>query len=272
MTTPPTTGALVRGPRRAFDGGTTPLVANGRSGVDVGFDFGILVQHSGDVQVETTSQEVVWVLLEGAAIAVCGETRCEIERGSLFDAPPSTVHVAAGTHLRLEARSPRVEWAVARVSNRRDFAPRIFLPHEVEHERRGTALAQGACARTVRLVFDGRTRPASSFVVGEVVTDAGRWSSYPPHAHPQPELYHYRFMPEQGYGHGECGTDVHRIESGDTLCIPGGATHAQVAAAGYGMYYLWIVRHVEGAPYTGFSYEPRHMWLLDPAQQGWMPR
>ena len=272
MKTPPLDGALIRGPGRDFDPGTTTLVANGRSGVDVGFDFGILVQRAGEVHVETTAEEAVWLLLQGEATAACGDLRGAIARDSLFDAPPSTVHVPAGSRLRLEARSSRVEWAVSRVANRRDFVPRIFQPHEVELERRGTALAQGACARTVRLVFDRRSRPESAFVVGEVVTDAGRWSSYPPHAHPQPELYHYRFMPEHGYGHGECGTDVHRIENGDTLCIPGGATHAQVAAAGYGMYYLWIVRHVDGAPYTGFTYDPRHTWLLDPAQQGWMPR
>jgi 5-deoxy-glucuronate isomerase len=263
--------ALIRGPGRSFDSGVTPLIAAGRGPIDVGFDFGIHVQPEGDVHEETTGQEVAWVLLDGAATVTCGGTQHDLERRSLFDAAPAVVHAAAGTQLHVAARSARVEWAVARVANPAAFAPRVFLPDQVEIERRGAELAQGACARTVRLVFDARTRPVSALVVGEVVTDAGRWSSYPPHAHPQPELYHYRFTPETGYGHGECGDAVYRIASGDTLCIPGGATHAQVAAAGYGMYYLWIVRHLPGSPYTGFEYDPRHAWLLDPAQQGWKP-
>jgi len=271
MTRPDAIEALVRGPGTAFAPGMTALVAAGRRGVDLGFDFGVCVLQAGEVHAETATDEIVWVLLEGAAAIDCGDTRCDVERASVFETPPTVVHVAAGTVLRITARSRRVEWAVARGRNARYFAPRVFRPADVELERRGAALAQGACARTVRLVFDTRTRPESSFVVGEVVADAGRWSSYPPHAHPQPELYHYRFAPQQGYGHAECGADVHRVESGDTLCIPGGLTHAQVAAAGYGMYYLWIVRHLEGAPYTGFAYDPRHAWLLDPAQQGWTP-
>jgi len=264
--------SLVRGPGAAFAPGLTALIAAGRRGVDLGFDFGVRVLQAGDVHIETTTDEVVWVLLSGAAKIDWGDGRGTVERDSVFDVAPTVLHLSMGTRVRIEARSMRVEWAVARGRNPQRFAARLYAPEEVDLERRGADLAQGACARTVRLVFDARTRPESTFVVGEVVADAGRWSSYPPHAHPQPELYHYRFAPQQGYGHAECGADVYRVESGDTLCIPGGFTHAQVAAAGYGMYYLWIVRHLQGAPYTGFAYDPRHAWLLDPAQQGWTPR
>jgi 5-deoxy-glucuronate isomerase len=61
------------------------------------------------------------------------------------------------------------------------------------------------------------------------------------------------------------------VRQGDTTKIPGGLDHAQVSAPGYGMYYLWIVRHLPRRPYKGFTFTPAHTWLLDPARQGWQP-
>jgi 5-deoxy-glucuronate isomerase len=129
---------------------------------------------------------------------------------------------------------------------------------------------QGACEREVRLIFDRATRPYSNLVVGEVINFPGRWSSYPPHRHEQPEIYHYRFTKPQGYGHAELGERVFKVRHGDTLKIVAGETHAQVSAPGYGMYYLWIVRHLDAAPYTGFTFDSDHEWTLDSAQQGWV--
>lgn len=61
------------------------------------------------------------------------------------------------------------------------------------------------------------------------------------------------------------------IQDGDTVVIPPGGDHAQVSAPGYGMYYLWMIRHLPGNPYTGFTFAEEHTWALDPAQQGWRP-
>ncbi|HEX2100541.1 MAG TPA: 5-deoxy-glucuronate isomerase, partial [Candidatus Synoicihabitans sp.] len=61
------------------------------------------------------------------------------------------------------------------------------------------------------------------------------------------------------------------VRPGDTVMIPGGLDHAQVSAPGYGMYYLWIVRHLPRRPYRGFKFTPAHTWLLDPKAQGWQP-
>ena len=49
-------------------------------------------------------------------------------------------------------------------------------------------------------------------------------------------------------------------------------SHAQVSAPGYGMYYIWVVRHLPGNRYTGFRFTEEHQWVLDPAHQGWQPR
>jgi 5-deoxy-glucuronate isomerase len=150
----------------------------------------------------------------------------------------------------------------------------VFLPEDTSSEQRGMGLMQDAALRVVRLTFDLERRPESELVIGEVVHLAGRWSSYPPHHHGQPELYHYRFTEPQGYGHAELGDDVVKVKQFDTVKITGAVDHPQVAAPGYGMYYLWIVRHEPGAAgrYTGFTFADEHKWMLDGKAQGWAPK
>lgn len=254
-----------------FAVGPTVLVEESEGDLAPGMGFEIFVLESGATAREVASRETVWLLIRGEAVVEAGGLHAAVARRSLFDERPTTLHVAAGTKVALETRS-RAEWAVVRVTNPRPFAPRLFRPDECGVERRGQGLVQGACEREVRLVFDAAARPESALVVGEVVTLAGRWSSYPPHRHAQPELYHYRFSEPQGYGHAELGEQVAKVRSGDTLRIPPGLSHAQVAAAGYAMWYLWVVRHLDDAPYAGFQTEADHAWALDPSRQGWRPR
>jgi 5-deoxy-glucuronate isomerase len=266
--------ALINCFRQGFPPGPTPITREGEDVLDMGVDFSVLVLEPGGAWTahgEQTSKETCWVLLDGQIIVTIDGHQHEARRASLFGEAPTALHVAAGASVRLAAAGGRAELAVARASNGQRFAPRLFRPDEITREDRGAGLAQGACRREVRLVFDRASRPQSNLVVGEVATLAGRWSSYPPHHHAQPEIYHYRFTLPQGFGHAELGESVFKVRHYDTLKIPPGRTHAQAAAPGYGMWYLWVVRHLEGRPYTGFTYEPEHRWLLDPAQQGWLP-
>ncbi|MDO8541791.1 MAG: 5-deoxy-glucuronate isomerase [Opitutaceae bacterium] len=221
--------------------------------------------------VESSALESAWVLLHGEAEITTDGIRQDVRRSSLFDEPPTAFHVSAGTKVTLRATAPRTEWAVVRTANERSFAPRLWQPSQLKPEYRGTGLVQNACLRNVRLIFDRTTRPESNLVLGEVVNYPGRWSSYPPHHHDQPEIYHYRFTAPEGYGHAELGDDVVKIRHGDSVVIPPGRDHAQVSAPGYGMYYLWTIRHLPGNPYTGFTFAPPHAWTLDPKQQGWRP-
>jgi 5-deoxy-glucuronate isomerase len=235
-----------------------------------GIELGIRVLAGGVRVRERCAKETAWVLLDGEAEVASGPIRERASRRSLLDELPTTLHVAAGSEVVLEAAG-RAEWAVLRATNPRSFPPRLFAPGDCVREARGRGLAQGACEREVRLIFDLASRPESALVVGEVVNLPGRWSSYPPHRHAQPEIYHYRFSEPQGYGHAELGEQVLRVRTGDTLRIPGGRSHAQVAAPGYAMWYLWAVRHLDGAPYRGFETEPEHAWVLDASRQGWRP-
>jgi len=238
---------------------------------NTGMSFGVLRLRRGETLTATTDQETLWVLMSGRCrVALAGQT-ATVARASLFDEGPYAVH--AGTEEQITFKAETVtEWAVTRTPNPRRIGARLYRNDEFTTEDRGAGLAQGACRRLVRTIFDYSTRPDSNLVVGEVVNFPGRWSTYPPHHHPQPEIYHYRFTEPQGYGHCEIGDDVVKVRGGDTALIPGGLDHSQVSAPGYGMYYLWVIRHLPGTPYRGFEFTPEHKWLLDPLQQGWVPQ
>jgi 5-deoxy-glucuronate isomerase len=234
-------------------------------------DFGILRLKPGASHAITTDRETLLVLLKGKAEVAADGVASRVTRNSVFDDAPTAVHCGAESTLAVTALASGCEWAVLRVTNRRLKGIRWYFPQQVVSEDRGAGLVQDACRRTVRTIFDYQNSPESELVVGEVVNRAGRWSSYPPHHHSQPELYHYRFTLPQGYGHAELGDHVVKVKNGDTVEIPGGLDHAQVAAPGYGMYYLWVVRHLPRRPYKGFQFTRDHSWLLDPKQQGWSP-
>jgi 5-deoxy-glucuronate isomerase len=264
----------VRAPARGFPVGCTAVLKQAAvlpGNRSTGMDFAILRIGAGKTWAESTRSETVLVLFSGKVEVAMDEQNFSGSRASLFEENPVTFHCGAGTALRVRAAGGAAEFALIRAANQRKLPMRCYGADEVATEDRGAGLAQGACRRLVRTIFDYRSRPDSNLVVGEVVNFPGRWSSYPGHHHPQPEVYHYRFTLPQGYGHAEAGEEVFKVRHGDTLCIRGGIDHAQVSAPGYGMYYLWVVRHLPRRPYQGFTFTADHRWLLDHTQQGWQP-
>jgi 5-deoxy-glucuronate isomerase len=264
--------ALISRHRAGLPYGHTAITREGEATLDTGIDFGIHRMRKGERVEETHPKETAWLLMDGEAELAWDGQRALVGRSSLFDEAPTVLHVAPGATVRIDARRDSVEWAVIRTTNERRFEARLFRPEELAPEYRGAGLAQGASLRNVRLVFDGGNRPEANLVLGEVVNYPGRWSSYPPHHHAQPEIYHYRFTLPQGYGHAELGEEIFKVKSHDTLKILDGVSHAQVSAPGYGMYYIWIVRHLPDNRYTGFTFSEDHRWVLDPEDQGWRPK
>ena len=235
--------------------------------------LGLAVWHlaAGERHERMMDTETAWLLMSGAVRGEAGDRQFEFSRNSLFDESPSCLHVAAGTPVRFEAARDS-EFTVYRCPNRRGFAARVFQPADVPDERRGAGQVHGRCLRLVRTIFDRRNSPEEAeLVLGEVVTLPGGWSSYPPHHHPQPEIYHYRFTEPQGYGHAEIGDAVVKVRQYDTLRIPAGRDHGQCAAPGYGMYYAWVIRHLPGLPYTVPEFTQEHAWTMQPGARCWWP-
>lgn len=264
----------LKGEPAGFAAGFTAITTIGEDTDDTGIALGVHRLAAGEVLATTPERETAWLLMAGRAEIVAGELSAQIERGSLFDESPSALHVAARTSVRITALTD-VELTVYAVANDKPFAPAVFRAEDVDDEPRGRGTVGDTCLRLVRTIFDDtNTDKNSEMVLGEVVTLPGRWSSYPPHHHAQPEIYHYRFTHPQGFGHAELGDDVLKVKHADSVKIFPPNTHAQCAAPGYAMYYAWVIRHLPGDRYTVPTFEPEHDWIRDPeeSQRFWHPK
>jgi 5-deoxy-glucuronate isomerase len=258
--------------RDGFKPGLTRIAATDDRDTPTGIGFEVLKLRAGETHQETTPGETAWLLMSGTVEIAVGNQSAKFSRASLFDESPSCVHHAAGQNVRVSAKTD-AELTVYRVANTRSFATRLYQPQDTKDEQRGKGQVGGACLRLVRTIFDRTNADANAeLVLGEVVTLPGRWSSYPPHHHPQPEIYHYRFTQPQGYGHAEHGDAVYKVRQNDTVKILAGNDHAQTAAPGYGMYYAWVIRHLPDNPYTVPEFTAEHRWTMDAKAEIWHPR
>lgn len=236
-----------------------------------GIAFGVLRLARGETWERVLEEETAFLLMSGDVTMRAGRLSGRFERASLFDESPSCLHAARGAAVAFEAHED-TELTVYATRNARTFAARLFKPADTADERRGAGQVGGRCLRLVRTIFDTRNSPPEAeLVLGEVVTLPGGWSSYPPHHHPQPEIYHYRFTHAQGYGHAELGERVVKVRANDTIKIPAGNDHAQCTAPGYGMYYAWVIRHLPNAPYTVPEFTEEHRWTMQPDAPYWQP-
>jgi 5-deoxy-glucuronate isomerase len=253
---------LIRNPH-GFAPGFTSITRIGEPELDTGIEFGILKLVPGQRHESASGDEIALVLLDGEAVFEAEGMRETRSRESLFEGDPVVLHLGPGARGSVTAVTA-VELAVLGVEGDAAFEPRLFDGRSMRGtEHRGIGTLEDTAYRLVRTVFDLTNRPDAHVVLGEVVNFPGRWSSYPPHHHPHPEICHYRFDHPAGYGHAELGEAVVKVRSFDTLKIVGGEDHPQVAAPGYAMYYLWAVRHLPGNPYRGFAYADAHRWLAD---------
>ncbi|MBI3707454.1 MAG: 5-deoxy-glucuronate isomerase [Proteobacteria bacterium] len=262
----------ITGNRDGFEPGVTPVTAIDESADATGIALSVLVLKAGATYVETMPSETAFLLMSGTTTVTVGNQRAELRRASLFDDSPSCAHLPAGVELRVEAKT-EAEFTIYRCANRRAFPARVFRPADTADEHRGKGQVGDACLRLVRTIFDLNNADANAeLVLGEVVTLPGRWSSYPPHHHAQPEIYHYRFTHPQGYGHAEHGDQVLKVRQYDTVKILAGNDHAQCAAPGYGMYYSWVIRHLPNNPYTVPEFTAEHRWTMEKGATIWQPK
>jgi 5-deoxy-glucuronate isomerase len=226
-------------------------------------DFGILKLDSGDEFVDKHKKERAFLLLSGAVEFEWDDGKVKAERKSCFDEPPTVLHVPSGVSVKIRGRKPGAEITVHRTVNGQAFPSVLFLPEDCTLRQVGSGTMKEMATRTVRTVFDKTNRPQSNLVLGETVNQPGRWSGYPPHFHPQPEIYLYKLDREAGFGYAELGEEVYKVRDNDVTLMTDGISHPQVAAPGYAMLYLWVIRHLDGNPYTGPVFNPDHLWLND---------
>jgi 5-deoxy-glucuronate isomerase len=236
---------------------------------NTGIAFGVLKLKAGEALEQTAEGETAWLLMTGAVAISIGNVSKDWKRDSIFDESPKCIHVPSGTTVRLRAEAD-TEFTVYRTANTKRFEPRFY--ETVANEHRGKGQVGDTCLRFVRTIFDRNNSDGNAeLVLGEVITMPGRWSSYPPHHHPQPEIYHYRFTRPEGYGLAENGEQVLRVKQYDTVKIFDGNDHPQTAAPGYGMYYAWVIRHLPDNPYGIPDFTPEHKWVMEKDAPFWFP-
>lgn len=232
-------------------------------------DFGILRLTKGKKEVNAENKERAYLLIKGEVNFRWGSSSKTVKRDSFLDENPWCLHVPTGEKVEITAVSEEAEISVTKTYNERKFDSKLYSNTECRAEEFGKGTLGETSTRIVRTIFDLSNADYSNLVVGEVINFPGKWSSYPPHHHPQPEIYFYKFYPEQGFGYSEYGEEVFKARNNDAAVISEELTHSQVAAPGYAMYYVWVIRHLENNPFDKRIFVPEHTWLLNKDAKIW---
>lgn len=231
----------------------------------MGMEFGVLSIGKKDKLSFNYAQEVIYVLTFGK-ITFSWEAKTEtVERKDCFHEEPVLLHVPQNTLVSIECVSDTAELTVSRTENSKNFQPKLFRGKDClcANEERGAGTLNDCSARLVRTFFDRSNCPETNFFVGEVVSYPGKWSSFPPHTHVEPEIYFYKFLPENGYGFAEIGDDVYKVNNNELTGMPSKKTHSQATAPGYAEYYIWVIRLRDDQNIIT-TVEPEHEWTTAP--------
>jgi 5-deoxy-glucuronate isomerase len=85
----------------------------------------------------------------------------------------------------------------------------------------------------------------------------------------QPEIYYYKTNPAGGFAYAEVGRGVLKVHNNDTVFIQPGLTHPQCTPPGYALWYLWGIRHLDGARYGTPTFLKEHLWVQEPGIPYW---
>ena len=233
-------------------------------------DAGMLVLEPGkSYQICEADKEAAVLLLTGDVVFEWDNQKAPAKRTSEFDENPFCLHTPPGIACTISANT-HSELFIQKTNNQNKFAAKFYSPEDTHTQRAGAnGELGGTMRRDIRTIFDYSTAPYSNMVLGEVVTFPGCWSSYPPHHHPQPEVYFYRFDKPQGFGAGFTNGNVYEVHHNGLLLITD-KFHSQSAAPGYAMFYVWGIRHLDDYPWekTRIDDEP-HVWMLEKDPDIW---
>jgi 5-deoxy-glucuronate isomerase len=213
-----------------------------------------------------------WVEHDGTATQLTG-------RASVFDGPTDVLYVGAGEELAIHGRGRvAVAEAVAAMSKPSRYLAASQVPLEIRGAGRDT--------RQVHNFGTPDALDAAAFIVCEVITPGGNWSSHPAHKHDElvpghesrlEEIYYFEAAPTRGleapetadaFGSfatyssaaGEIDTQA-LVRTGDIALVPYGYHGPAAAAPEYDLYYL----NVMAGP------DPERVWLVsDDPRQAWI--
>lgn len=207
--------------------------------------------------------ESAYLLMEGEITFYWDDRSFHAARTGVFDDLPVCLHTPQGVVVAIEAHAP-TELLVQSTPNERDFACRLFDKTDVTKFVSCEGRWENTAVRDVVDIINIKNSPYSNMVLGEVYARQGRWWSYIPHNHPQPEVYYYKMHRPEGFGACFIGDKAYTVKDGSAGLFDGGYTHVQVTAPGYPMYCAWMIRHLDGDPWDNTrTDDPAFTWLLD---------
>ena len=167
-------------------------------------DVGMLVLETGDAYTILSGEKETAVLLfEGSVTISFGGKTILAERPDCFRHEAYCLLAPRGTEILLAAKT-HAELYIQQTANERDYAPVLYTPETVQVQHAGAnGELMGCMRREIKTFFDYENAPFSNMVLGEVLNFPGKWSSYPPHHHPQPEAPGYAMCYAWGIRHLE---------------------------------------------------------------------
>lgn len=230
---------------------------------DMLMDISVLEMKKGEVKkIAESYMETAVLLLTGELTFEWQGNKRQVKRGDFFTDSAYCLHACKNTEITITANTD-CEVLIQQTENDKEFAPVFYEKGNYRDEVFGRDLCDNVAVRRVTTFFDYDNAPYSNMVCGEIMSNQGGWSSYIPHSHRQPEVYYYRFDHPNGFGACFIGEDVFKVTDKSFCAIPGGRTHPQVSAPGYRMYYVWMIRHLPGDPWTDRVVDDKHTWLLN---------
>ncbi len=216
----------------------------------------------GEKYISNLGVEVGILLHEGKAdVNLNGKTN-EVKRKNVFEDTPSFVHISPGDNCEFSALE-NSEIVVIEIENENKFISKLYQFNQNAIKKLGQEKLKEKDARSIIDIVNYNVEPKANIVIGEVIADQGSWSSYPPHIHPQPEVYLYKFERSEGFGVSIVGEEATIVKDGHITIIPGDLPHPQVTAPGYKMYYTWIIRNLPNNPWNSRNYVEQHKHLLE---------
>jgi len=248
------------------------VVAGGPVELDSGDEETLVVPLAGSFRVEVTEADGTThdVVLAG--------------RPSVFDGPTDVVYTGRGSTVRISNGGPDAgRVALCGAPATRAAEPRSFrhlTASEVPVELRGT----GRASREVRNLGLPDVLDAESFLICEVITPAGNWSSWPPHKHDEErpgeetaleEIYYVetRSTDPRGtdpagylrvYGTQERPVDVlAEVRTGDVVLVPHGWHGPAIASPDADLYYLNVMAGPGPERAWRICDDPAHAWVRE---------
>lgn len=235
----------------------------------------------GELDLPSAAEERIIIPLNGSfTVQVDGALYELAGRSSVFAGPSDVLY--SGINRAISVRSvDGGRFAVATAPARKEHPIRLVTASEIPVELRGA----GNCSRQVHNFGTPATLEADRFIVCEVLTPSGNWSSYPPHKHDEEkegetaleEIYYFETQLTLGsvaptgadavgyqrvYASDDRPIDVNaEVRTGDTILVPYGWHGPAMAAPGYDLYYLNVMAGSGSVREWLISDDPHHGWI-----------